>query len=78
MIYKLLCGVIEMRITSQKKVKEYLDKGFKLEKLNQHKRTLYYLTNYKDLEITVPENTINKMIENKVIDWQLDYRHNTT
>lgn len=66
-----------MRITCQKKVKEYLDNGFKLEKLNQHKRTLYYLTNYKDCEITVPENTINKMIENKIIDWQLDYRTNT-
>lgn len=67
-----------MRITSQKKVKEYLDNGFKLEKLDQHKRTLYYLTNYKDCEITVPENTINKMIENKIIDWQLDYRPNAT
>ena len=67
-----------MRITSQKKVKEYLDKGFKLEKLEQYKRTLYYLTNYKDQEITVLESTINKMIENKVIDWQLDYRPNAT
>ena len=67
-----------MRITSQKKVKEYLDKGFKLEKLEQYKITLYYLTNYKDQEITVPESTINKMIENKVIDWQLDYRPNAT
>lgn len=62
-----------MRITSKKKIKEYLDCGFKLEKLEQHKRTLYYLTNYKDQEITIPKNIIYKLIEDKVIDWQLDY-----
>ena len=62
-----------MIVKSKKKVKEYLDKGFKLEKLEQHKRTLYYLTNYKDVEITVSKKTINEMIDSKIIDWQLDY-----
>ena len=77
----LLCGVIIMRITSQKKVKEYLDNGFKIETYTPAHfgtRTLYYLTNYKDLEVTVPEKTIRKMMENNVVDENLCYRPNAT
>lgn len=74
-------ALLIMRITNQKKVKEYLDKGFKIETYTPAyfgARTLYYLTNYKDLEITVPEKTISKMIEHKVVDENLCYRPNAT
>ncbi len=65
-----------MRLTSQKEVVKKLDEGFKFEELKQHSRTLYYLTNYKGTEITVPKTVIDKLIEKGVVDWQLDYKHN--
>jgi hypothetical protein len=68
-----------MRITNQEKVKEYLEKGFKIEtyiSVYFGARALYYLTNYRDLEITVPQKTIDRLIEGKVIDENLCYKPN--
>lgn len=65
-----------MRITSQKEVIKKLSEGFRFEEAEQYSRTIYYLTNYKDSEITVPRKTIDKLIDKGVIDWQLDYKPN--
>jgi len=65
-----------MRTSSQKEVIARFEQGFKLEEANQHRRTVYYLTNYKDLEITVAKGTIEKMKEKGVIDSNNDYKRN--
>lgn len=53
-------------ITSQKKVIELLDSGFKLKRAYQFKRYFYYLTNYKE-EKNVARNIIVKMKEKGII-----------
>lgn len=62
-----------MRITSKKSFIEKVKEGYKLEKLREFKRILWYLTNYKDTEITVSISLIRKLQEEGIIDsnWQI-------
>jgi hypothetical protein len=60
-------------ITSQKKVIELFQQGFKLERAEQFRRTFFYMTNRKDKEITVSLSIIKKMKESGVISTNDDY-----
>jgi len=60
-------------ISSEKKVVEYFEKGFKLQKAQQFKRYFYYLTNRKDTELTVAKNVIEKMKSKGIISSDDDY-----
>jgi len=63
-------------ITSEKKVIEYFNLGFKLEIAKQFKRSFYYLTNHKNQELTVSKNIIVKMKEKGFINSDDDFTLN--
>ena len=54
---------------------EYFNEGFKLElSRGEYKRSFYYLTNYKDTELTVARNVIETMKRKGLIDENDFYR----
>ena len=61
-----------MRITSKKSFIEKINEGLKLEKYQEYKRTLYKLTNYKDIELTVAISLIKKLEEEGIVDSNWD------
>ena len=61
-----------MRITSKKAFIEKINEGLKLEKYQEYKRTLYKLTNYKDIELTVAISLIKKLEEEGIVDSNWD------
>ena len=61
-----------MRIASKKAFIEKINEGLKLEKYQEYKRTLYKLTNYKDIELTVAISLIKKLEEEGIVDSNWD------
>lgn len=59
-------------IASEKAFIEKVEGGFKLERLTQFKRNLFYLTNYRDTEITVSKALIEKLESKGIIDQNWD------
>ncbi len=56
-----------MRITSEKIFVEKIKEGYKLEKLHEWKRVIYYLTNRKE-EITVAIGLIRRLEAKGIVD----------
>lgn len=61
-----------MRITSKKAFIEKVKEGLKLEKYQEYKRTLYKLTNYKNIELTVSISLIKKLEKEGIVDSNWD------
>ena len=60
-------------IGSVKTAIEYFEQWFKLEELNQFRRTIFYLTNRKDKEITLSRGVVMRMKEQGLITGNNDY-----
>jgi hypothetical protein len=65
-----------MAITSEKAFIEKAKEGFRLEIAKQYARSYYYLTNYKDCEITVSKSIIDKLTKKGIIDSNWDIHLN--
>lgn len=63
-------------ITSEKAFVEKAKEGFRLEIARQYVRSYYYLTNYKDSEITVSKSIIEKFKKKGIIDSNCDIHLN--
>ena len=66
-----------MRITSKKTFISKIKEGYRLEKLEQFRRDIYYLTN-KNEEITVSISLIKKLKEEGIVDGNWDVHINGT
>ena len=61
-----------MSITSKKIFIAKINEGLKLEEYKEYRRTLYVLTNYKNIEMTVAVSLIRKLELEGIIDSNLD------
>ena len=62
-------------INSKKNLIQKMSNGYKLETLQQHRRTLYYLTNYRDTELTVASSLIRKLEMEGILDRNLELKN---
>jgi len=63
-----------MAITSQKELIEKLENGYFLEVVTRFSTSFYYITNKKDIEITVSKNVVENLKTKGIIDRNNDYK----